>query len=145
MSGPYTLDASVFLTSFNKLEMGHESSLKLLSHLQKEGIPIIAPALLLPEVAAAVSRGTDQADLAYKFAASLARLPQLVLVNLDPILAHQAAEVAAQYRLRGSDAVYAAAAIRFNCPLVTLDRQQHDRVAEVLPTMFPVDALREFE
>ncbi|RPI84603.1 MAG: PIN domain-containing protein [Chloroflexi bacterium] len=144
MPGPYTLDASVFLNSFNKLEPGHDNSLKLLSILNNEGIPIIVPALLLPEVAAAVSRGTDKADLAYRFAASLARLPHLVLVNLDPILAHQSAEIAARYRLRGSDAVYAAAAQRFNCPLVTLDHQQHDRIAKVLPVMYPTDALKEF-
>ena len=58
-------------------------------------------------------------------------------------LAQQALDIAALYRLRGSDAVYAAAAQRFACPLVTLDQEQHDRVAAALKTYYPVDLLPE--
>jgi predicted nucleic acid-binding protein len=49
--------------------------------------------------------------------------------------------IAANHRQRGSDAVYAAVAERFACPLVTLDREQHDRVADMLQTYYPADLL----
>jgi len=79
-------------------------------------------------------------DLAREFAATLSRLPHLVWVPLDTTLAQQAADVAVRYRLRGSDAVYAAVALRFGSTLVTLDREQRERVAEALPTRYPAEA-----
>jgi predicted nucleic acid-binding protein len=143
MAGPYTVDASVFLNAFNPGEVGQADSNRFLSLLQTRAIPTIAPTLLLPEVSAAISRGrhAKRTNLARAFANTLSRLPHLVLVPLDTVLAQQAAEVAAQNRLRGSDAVYAAIALRFGALLVTLDREQHDRVAKVLMTSTPTQAL----
>jgi len=66
----------------------------------------------------------------------------LVLIPLDITLAQQAADVAAQYRLRGSDAVYAAVALRFGSTLITLDREQRERAAGVLVTRHPAEELR---
>jgi predicted nucleic acid-binding protein len=139
MSSTYTVDASVFLNAFNPYEVSHEDSRRLLAHFQKEAIPIIVPTLLLPEVAAAISRGREDEDLARQFAAALGRLPHLVWVALDPTLARQAADVAARHRLRGSDAVYAAVALRFGSTLVTLDREQRERVASALPARNPTE------
>ena len=73
-----------------------------------------------------------------------ARFPHLVLVPLDETLADQAADAAAQHRLRGSDAVYAAVALRFGSTLVTLDREQRERVADVIPARLPAEALAEW-
>jgi predicted nucleic acid-binding protein len=92
-------------------------------------------------VAAAVARGRDDADLARRFAAQLRRLPHLILVPVDEKLAEQAADIAAQQRLRGSDSVYAAVALRFGSTLVTLDEEQRQRVVKVIPTRLPVEAL----
>ncbi len=140
---PYTVDASVFLNGFNPYEAGHEESLRLLTRIRDEAVPIVAPTLLLPEVAAAVSRGRGDADLARRFAASLRRLPRLILVALDETVADQAADIAARHRLRGSDAVYVAVALRFGSTLVTLDREQRERAASVVPTRLPAEALAE--
>jgi predicted nucleic acid-binding protein len=81
--------------------------------------------------------------LAQAFASALGRLAHVVWVPLDESLARQAADVAAQYRLRGSDAVYAAVALRFGSTLVTLDREQRDRIAGAVSTRYPVEALTE--
>jgi len=115
----------------------------LLAQFQEQATPIIAPTLLLPEVAAAVSQGREDENLAREFAISLSRLPHLVLVPLDMALAQQATDLAARYRLRGSDAVYAAVALRFGSTLVTLDREQRERVAEVLTARYPAEVLAE--
>jgi predicted nucleic acid-binding protein len=144
MATTYTVDASVFLNAFNPYEAGHEESHRLLAQMQDEAVPIIVPTLLLPEVAAAVSRGRDDAELARRFSANLRHLPHLFLVPLDQTLADQAADIAAQHRLRGSDAVYAAVALRFGSTLVTLDREQRERVAAVIPTCLPAEALMEW-
>ena len=62
---------------------------------------------------------------------------------LDKVLAQQAANVAAQHRLLGSDAVYAAVALRFGSTLITLDREQRDRTTGVVTARYPLEALAE--
>jgi len=139
----YTVDASVFLNAFNPYEVGHEESHRLLAQLQEQAAPIIVPTLLLPEVAAAVSRGQEDKELAREFAATLSRLPHLLLIPLDTALAGQAADLAAQYLMRGSEAVYAAVALRFGSTLITLDREQRERVGDMLMARYPAEALAE--
>jgi len=141
MAHPYTIDASVFLNAFNPAEAGHAESHQLLALLQAQALPIMVPTLVLPEVAATISRVHGDARLARTFADQLSRLPHVMLITLDQLLAQQAAEAAAQHRLRGSDAVYAAVALRFGAVLVTLDREQHDRVTAVLTSYYPIEAL----
>jgi predicted nucleic acid-binding protein len=143
VANTYAVDASVFLNAFNPYEAGHDDSRRLLAHLQTHAVPIIVPTLLLPEVAAAVRRGRNDAALARAFVAALSRLPHLVWVPLDDTLAQQAAQVAAQHRLRGSDAVYAAVALRFGSTLVTLDREQKERVAAAMVARRPAEVLAE--
>ncbi len=145
MAGPFVVDASVFLNAFNPSETGHADSYRFLDRLQAGAIPTISPTLLLPEVAAAIGRGRQDTELAQAFARTLSRLAHLVLVPLEIGLAQQAADIAAQYRLRGADAVYAAVALRFACPLVTLDDEQRQRLVKVLPTTTPAGALKTWE
>ncbi len=129
MAGPYTIDASVFLNAFNPREASHKESLGLLTRLQDGAVPIVVPTLLLPEVAGAIGRGHQDTRLARRFAAVLGRLSHLVLSPLDIRLAQRAADIAAEYRLRGSDAVYAAVALQFGATLITLDQEQRRRIA----------------
>jgi predicted nucleic acid-binding protein len=143
VAGTFTVDASVFLNAFNPYEKGHTDSQRLLAHMQTHALPIIVPTLLLPEVAAAICRGRDDATLAHAFAAALRRLPHVVWVPLDEVLAQQAVDVAAQYRLRGSDAVYVAVALRFGSALITLDQEQRDRTAGAVTARYPAEALAE--
>ena len=145
MASVFTVDASVFLNAFNPYEVGHEDSHRLLARLQQDAAPVIVPTLLLPEVAAAISRGREDERLAHEFAASLSRLPHLVFVPLDMTLAQQTVDVAAQHHLRGSDAVYAAVALRFGSTLITLDREQRERVGDVVAARYPAELLAEAE
>jgi predicted nucleic acid-binding protein len=143
MPAIYTVDASVFLNAFNPYEAGHEESRRFLELLQARAIPIIVPTLLLPEVAAAVRRGTGNESLAREFTSSLERLPHLMLIPLDTTLARQAVDVAVVHGLRGSEAVYLAVALRFGSGLATLDHEQHDRSSGALSAYYPAEALAE--
>lgn len=141
MAQLYTVDASVFLNAFNSTESGHEGSAAFLVQIRDARNPIVVPTLLLPEVAATIARGREDAVLARSFAEAIRRLPGIVLVPLDEVLASEAANVAAAYRLRGSDAVYAAVALRFNAVLVTRDLEQRARVSSALTALSPEEAL----
>jgi predicted nucleic acid-binding protein len=143
MISPCTVDASVFLNGFFPSEAGHQESNRFLRGLQEKGVPVIVPFLLLPEIAGTISRIQRNPALARDFAASLQRLPGLVFISLDGALAQMATDIAADHRLRGSDSVYAAVALRFDTTLVTLDREQLRRLAGIVPCRQPSAWTRE--
>ena len=105
--------------------------------VRKQSIPIIVPFLVLPEISAALARGHGTPEAAKAFVLELKNLPNTAFVDLDESLADLAADIAADNRLRGSDAVYAAVALRFGAELVTLDREKLNRLPKLLPVRTP--------
>ncbi len=98
----------------------------------------VAPALLLPEVASAVSRATGRPLLARRAVRLILRFPALRIVAIDAELAETAARLAGDQRLRGADSVYVALAKQLALPLVTLDLEQASRASEVVRAGPPV-------
>lgn len=139
----YTVDASVFVNAFHPQEPHHEFSLRLLNWLRNGGASLIEPTLLLPEVAATIARAKGDAALAHRFAGALGRLPRLRLVPLDDIYTMNAVIFAAEFRLRGSDSVYASVAGHYGSTLVTLDREHLERLPRTLPVRRPSEVLSE--
>jgi predicted nucleic acid-binding protein len=137
----YTVDASVFVNAFNPHEEGHAASLQILSTIQERGEPVIVPTLLVPEIAAAVARATDDDAGALQYAIATAALPHLTLVSLTPTVARQAADLAATHRLRGADAVYVAVARRYGTTMVSRDDEQRTRGGAVVTCQTPEEAL----
>lgn len=137
MNSPVTVDASVFVNAFSPTEEGSIQSLEYIIKLRNEGIPLLQPTLFLPEVIASVARKKGDARLALELAKELRNFSSLTLISLDENLADFASEVAANHRLRGSDAVYAAIALRFGAELITLDREQLERLPKVLSVRSP--------
>jgi predicted nucleic acid-binding protein len=138
----YTVDASVFVNAFNRHEEGHAESLAILAAIQDHGDPVIVPTLLLPEVASAVARASDDSAGAVQYADATAALPHLTIVALSSTMARQAAQLAAVHRLRGADSVYVAVARRYGTTLVSRDDEQRSRASAVIPSQTPEDALR---
>ena len=127
MNEPVTIDASVFVSAFTPGEPFHEASKAFMKSVRASGTPIISPALVLPEIAAAIARGQGKPQQGLAFSEEVANLPNLNFISLDESLARLAAQTASTHKLRGSDAVYAAVALRFGTTLVTLDREQLER------------------
>ena len=137
----YTVDASVFVNAFNPHEKGHADSLAVLAKIQERGDPVIVPTLLLPEIASAVARASDDNAGALQYANATAGLPHLTLVTVSPTLARQAAELAATRRLRGADALYVAVARRYGTTLVSLDEEQRSRGSAVVACQTPEETI----
>jgi len=137
----YTIDASVLTNALNSREQGSQESQKFLARIEQENCEIICPTLLIPEVAAALSRALGDHKKGMAFALAVRDLPDLTLVALDEPLAVAAAELAARHRLRGADAVYAAVAEQYQTTLVTNDRQQLEWLSGILPVVRPAQAL----
>jgi len=118
-------------------EARHEASRRwLLRHVAAGGL-VIAPVLLLPEVAGAIARRTGRPRLARRAIDAVLRLPSLRLLAVDETLARAAATVASRFRIRGADAVYIAAAAELRVPLVTWDTEQRDRAARHIDVLVP--------
>ncbi len=126
------VDASVVVALNHGADPQHERCLGWLRGCLERGERLVAPHLLLVEVAAAVRRLTGRPGLARAATAGLQEW--LGFFSLDGARAAAAAQVAAATGVRGADAVYLALAQELGEPLVTLDRQQLERgraVAEV--------------
>lgn len=123
----FTLDASVLVAVCRPHEPGHGASRTLLARIREAGTPLIEPAVLPVEVAAALARTGDDPALAREYADAVISLPGLTLVPVDGRLAHHAVEMAATCGLRGADAVYATVAAQYGARLVTLDAGQLKR------------------
>lgn len=137
MKPSVTIDASVFVNAFSPDEDGSDESMEFLARIRDEGIPVIQPTLFFPEVVASIARKQDETEIALELSQELKKFPKLSLIDLDEDLADFASEIAAKHRLRGSDAVYAAIAVRFGTELITLDKEQLRRLPKVLTVRKP--------
>ena len=137
MKTSVTIDASVFVNAFSPDEVGSDESADFLAELQATGVPLIQPTLFFPEVVASIARKQDDDIVALELMQELKKFPKLTFIELDEDLAEYASEVAANHRLRGSDAVYAAVALRFGTELITLDKEQLERLPKVLTVKKP--------
>ncbi len=138
----YCIDASVFINAEIEGEEFHEYSAKLMQNIREQGITIIVPEIVLPEVSSAIARGTDEPEEALEFVKELKQIPNIVFVPVDRELADHASQLAAKYKLRGCDSVYVAVAFLFRARLISLDRQQIERAAECIETATPQEEVK---
>jgi len=132
------VDASVWVGSLVAEDAHHVASLHWLSQqFADSGATLVAPSLLLPEVAGAVARRTGKLDLAQRILDGLLRFPELELIPLDEDLSLAAARLAARLCLRGADACYVAVAQVLGLPLVTWDAELQQRAGQVVPVLEP--------
>lgn len=132
-----TVDASVWVSLLIDRDVNHPATLGWLQVRERGGESMVAPVLLLTEVAGAVTRRTGLPQLGERAIADILGERSMFLVPLDRPLAEEAARLAAALRLRGADAVYVAVARRLGAPLVTWDRQQRERAAIVVEARAP--------
>lgn len=98
---------------------------------------LTAPALLVTEVAAAVSRQTKLPTLAHQIATHLYSMPGMNLTPVDQQLINTATDLAANLGLRGADSLFVALAQQLSIPLVTFDKEQLTRPAGIITTVRP--------
>ncbi len=120
----FVVDASLWVARLIPAYIFYPDVFAWMEEQKKSGYLLLAPSLLLSEVAGVVSRRTKSADLAMRVVELLQKIPELQLVELDARLTQHAATLAARLGLRGVDAFYTAAADFLHLPLVTLDEDQ---------------------
>jgi predicted nucleic acid-binding protein len=131
------IDASVYVALINAHEKDHARSWAWFEQAKVEQEPIVAPAILLAEVAAALRRGVGDLALAHRAVQQLKRSGVIELVSVTLAMAERAATIAAEHRIRGCDAVYVALADQLGDCLVTLDQQQLERSTAIVSAREP--------
>jgi len=131
------VDANVWVSAAIGSEATHEASARWIAQQVAQSGPFILPTLVLPEVGGAIARRTGQAERGDYWVARIAGLAGAEFVTLDVPLALRAATLATRLKLHGPDAVYVAIADMYRVPLLTWDRQIHDRASNAIAVMRP--------
>ena len=131
------IDASVWVSHLLEQDIHHAASRRCLAKSVNQGEIIIAPGLLLAEVAGAIARRSGEPRLGRRAVAHVTSTPGLRLIAGDPQLSTTAARLAADLRLRGPDAQYVAVAQHLDVPLVTWDKELLDRAGAIITTYSP--------
>jgi predicted nucleic acid-binding protein len=137
----FTIDTSVWINADSPTEANHASSRAFLDRVAAEKLQVIVPTLLRVEVAGTTARMTDDTPRAIAFSDAISSLPFVRLVSLDMALSESALKLAANQRLRGADAVYAAVALEYGCKLVSLDNEHLKRLGSIAVVLTPEQAL----
>src|SRR5215218_994838 len=107
---PVVIDASVWVAFFVTADITHIPSYNWIDvHTQAGGL-LVTPAILLTEVAAAISRRLGQVQTALSASSTIELLPLTRIVTIDTMLIKEATSIAATTRLRVMDAIYVAVA-----------------------------------
>ena len=131
------VDASVFVASVIRDEKYHSEAVAWLNRALADTATLDVPAIILSEVAAAISRGQDDDELAQQTLNLLLSTHLIQFFAVTPELARRAAEIGIAQRIRGCEAVYVALAEQLGTELVSLDQQQLARATAVIPTRQP--------
>jgi len=129
------VDASIWVARLIEKDASHPLCRTWLDDRRAAGTRFLAPALLLVEVAAAISRRTGEPELARRAVDALRSLPDLRLVEMDQEVVATATSIAIDLGVRGADAFYIAIAQRLALPLATLDVDQRRRAERVVTTL----------
>jgi predicted nucleic acid-binding protein len=131
------IDASVWVSRLVPQDVHHAASRRWLEEFTGQGGRVVAPILLLPEIAGAISRRTGVPELAHQAVQRLQQLRALRLVAVDRRLGQAASRLAGDLALRGADATYVAIAEQLKIPLYTWDHEQVDKAGKRIAVRTP--------
>jgi predicted nucleic acid-binding protein len=131
------IDASFYISLINVDESSHAASWAWFQEAQLGQEALSAPVILLAEIASALSRGLANPALAHQVVQQLLQSKVINLVPVTQALTERAAAIAADYQIRGCDAIYVALAEQLADCLITLDQQQLERGSVIVTTRKP--------
>lgn len=131
------VDASVWVSALVDADVHHDLSERWVGLGLATNQRYVVPTIFLAEVAGSVSRRVGDPVWGRQLAHFLAESESFDIraINLD--LAIQASEIAAALPLKVADSLYVALAQQLSLPLVTWDREQLQRGAQIIEVRTP--------
>jgi predicted nucleic acid-binding protein len=137
MEKAVVVDASVWVSRLIPSDVNYDASHLWMEQYKTTKKLMVSPAILLIEVAAAISRQTGRPELAKEAISNLNGLSTIRIIPLDDKLLHLSINIAADLQLRAADAIYVAVALELNIPLVSWDKEQLRKASGRLTTYTP--------
>lgn len=131
------VDASVWVSRLISSDVNHDASHRWMEQYNIAKGRQVSPAILLIEVAAAISRQTGHPELAKEAVKTMNKVSTLRLIPLDKSIVQLSIDMAVELQLRAADAVYVAVAHHLNIPLVSWDKEQLHRASRLIKTYTP--------
>lgn len=131
------VDSSVWVSRIVTLDAFHAISRRWIEDTISRGEKLIIPSLALSETAGAVARRTGRSAIGRRATRQMLQVSEVRVDPVDRALALVAARIAADHKIRGSDAIYVALAYRLGVPLVTWDNEQATRASALIATLQP--------
>lgn len=126
----FVVDASVAVKWFSE-EENRSKALKILKNLEKGKYALLAPELLMHEVANALYKGKHLENKDIKFAMDSILDIEIDYYQLDKILIYQAVDFMTSYNITFYDAVYGALSLLYNAPLISANPKHHKKIKEI--------------
>ena len=137
MSVSLVVDASVWVSWLRPVDINHDPSrIWMEQYIANSGF-LVAPTILLVEVAASISRQTGQVIRAREAINQLRVISKIRIAAMDAVLVQEAVDVAINLQLRAGDAIYVALAHQLNVPLVSWDKEQLQKASTIITTYTP--------
>jgi predicted nucleic acid-binding protein len=121
------VDATVWVSRFVSIDVNYAISEEWLRSYLVGGNRIVAPTLLLVEIAGAIARRTSDPRRAQRVVDLVTQERGIRWVAVTLELGRLATDLAIGLRLRGADAIYVALADRLGISLLTWDVEQLSR------------------
>lgn len=137
MEDAVIVDASVLVSWLVASDVNHAASRLWFERYRAKGGLLVAPTLLVVEIASAIARPTRQPDVAKAAVQRLYAVRALRLVTVGPTLARAAVNITAEFQLRAGDTIYVAVAQKLQLPLVSWDKEQLYRATAIIKTFSP--------
>ena len=137
MDAKVVIDASIWVSQFRLQDVNRPPTRLWMKQYTTVNGLMIAPAFLLIEVAAAISRRTGEPALAKKAIEDLNDADIIQFVDTNAGLIQAAVDVAINLQLRAGDAIYVALARQLNIPLISWDKEQLQKASTIITTYTP--------
>lgn len=131
------IDTSAWVSSLVRTDGNYISARRWMNQHISSGGLFVAPVLLVVESAATFSRSAGNPGSGYAAIAQLRSFPFMRLIPIDQAIIDDAADIAAQFGIRGSDSIFVAVAKQLAIPLVTFDHEQLTRPITIISTIKP--------
>jgi len=133
------IDASVWVAAFDPSEVDHAASVAFLREVEGSGTALVIPAFGIVEMGCAIARRTGSRAMAEQAIRIMVSNTRLSVAPIHDEMLTLALDIGIGRRLRGADAVHAAAAAHIGGQLITWDRELLERADALTPAAWSDD------
>jgi predicted nucleic acid-binding protein len=132
----YVLDASFIISAVLATQPLHNESKNFLDKIKRDNLLVFESEIVLPEIASALTRITNQHEEAIQFRREFRNIPNFYFISIDSYLSNIAVGYSAKLKLKGADSIYVALAYERGATLVTLDKQQYNKAKDFINVIY---------